>query len=827
MAIGSPQWMYASGEDAFTIDQSLRFNDDDSAYLSTTLGTATHNDRLTFSCWVKRSAISENHKILTRYTDSDNRFYIGIASNDKIYIYQRNGGSLGFSYQTTQLFRDPSAWMHIVLAIDTGQGTPSDRVRLYVNGVEVTDFSTETDPTQDLDLIMQTATSTEIRLGQYDSSQYFDGYLAEVHFIDGQQLTPSSFGETGDYGEWKPIEYSGSYGTNGFYLDFADSSALGDDESGNTNDWTVNNLTASDQVVDSPTNNFATGNPLVKWGWDDNIGILTFSEGNLKVGAVGSSQIQAAKVPFTMAGKMYFETLILTQNYQVVGIGEELYGGQSGINDNSGNAVDGLNVYVNAGTESSTQRVNGTQTVTDMSSTTPINAGDIVQFAYDTDTGKAWFGVNNTWYGSGNPSTGANPVCTFPASTRSNMQPAGSDWQADNGWVWNFGQDSSFAGEKTAQGNQDGNSIGDFYYTPPTGYLALCTSNLPDVAVTPSEHFNTVLYTANAGTNVITGVGFQPDFSWFKIRNSSGGNVLFDAIRGVNSGLSSNQTAAEYIAAADKDLVSFDSDGFTLGAGEDWASVNQTNGSSIVAWNWKANGSGSSNTDGDIDSTVSVNADAGFSIVSYTGSGTGGDTVGHGLSKAPEMIIVKTRNDVEDWGVYHASNTSEPETDRLKLNSTVATADNAGFWNDVAPTSSLFTVGTANTTNWSTKTYIAYCFHSVDSYSSVGSYTGNGDADGTFVYTGFRPALVIIKPSSRTGNWFMSNSESSPNNVVDKVTLANSSAAEYTDPSADCKIDYLSNGFKPRTADDNTNESDETYIYIAFAETPFKYSNAR
>jgi len=222
-----------------------------------------------------------------------------------------------------------------------------------------------------------------------------------------------------------------------------------------------------------------------------------------------------------------------------------------------------------------------------------------------------------------------------------------------------------------------------------------------------------------------------------------------------------------------------------------------------------------------------VNTDAGFSIVSYTGSGTGGDTVGHGLSKAPEMIIVKTRNDVEDWGVYHASNTSEPETDRLKLNSTVATADNAGFWNDVAPTSSLFTVGTANTTNWSTKTYIAYCFHSVDSYSSVGSYTGNGDADGTFVYTGFRPALVIIKPSSRTGNWFMSNSESSPNNVVDKVIVANSSAAEYTDPSADCKIDYLSNGFKPRTADDNTNESDETYIYIAFASVPFKFANAR
>jgi hypothetical protein len=814
MAIGSPQWMYASGEDAFTIDQSLRFNDDDSAYLSTTLGTATHNDRLTFSCWVKRSAISENHKILTRYTDSDNRFYIGIASNDKIYIYQRNGGSLGFSYQTTQLFRDPSAWMHIVLAIDTGQGTPSDRVRLYVNGVEVTDFSTETDPTQDLDLIMQTATSTEIRLGQYDSSQYFDGYLSEVHFIDGTALTPSSFGETGDYGEWKPIEVSGlTYGTNGFYLDFADSSALGDDESGNTNDWTVNNLTASDQVVDSPTNNFATLSII-----EGINGELTFSEGNLQIyrASVGSPFPGGQSNMSTgTSGKWYWEVYLVstTNNYERIGIVTEDHPASTYLTDDTYGGKGWGWEY--SGNKTSTD--NGDETY---GSDPTFATGEIVGVAVDVDNGTLTFYQDNV--SRGVAFTGLTSQAPFRAR---------NDSYNTSKHFYNFGQDSSFGGNKTSQSNQDSNGIGDFYYEPPNGFLALCSKNLPDVDVVPSEHFNTVLYTGTDDTgsgHSITGVGFEPSFVWTKDRDAAYGHYLFDAVRGtgVTKGLRSNTTADEGMANESYDaLSSFDSDGFTI-TGTAFGSLYQDRSSAdYVAWNWKANGSGSSNTDGDIDSTVSANVDAGFSIVSYTGSGTGGDTVGHGLSKAPEMIIVKTRNDVEDWGVYHASNTSEPETDRLKLNSTVATADNAGFWNDTAPTSSVFTVGTANTTNWSTKTYIAYCFHSVDGYSKVGSYEGNDSTDGTFVYTGFRPAFIMFKSVDTGDSWVITDTDrDTSNDGVTQKLYPNGSFEEQT--ASNFIVDHLSNGFKLRQTSNQINNA-STYIYLAFAETPFKYSNAR
>ncbi len=207
----------------FTINQSLRFDDGASAYLSTTLGTATHNDRLTFSCWIKRSAISENHKILTRYTSSDNRFYIGIGNNDKIYIYQKVGGTQSYYLRSSVAFRDPSAWYHFVFAFDTTQGTDSNRIKVYANGTQITDWENEDYPSQNTDLYIQSATSELMKIGQYDSSQYLDGYLAEVHFIDGTALSPSSFGETGDYGEWKPIEVSDlTYGNNGFYLSFAD-----------------------------------------------------------------------------------------------------------------------------------------------------------------------------------------------------------------------------------------------------------------------------------------------------------------------------------------------------------------------------------------------------------------------------------------------------------------------------------------------------------------------------------------------------------------------------------------------------------------------------
>jgi len=343
---------------------------------------------------------------------------------------------------------------------------------------------------------------------------------------------------------------------------------------------------------------------------------------------------------------------------------------------------------------------------------------------------------------------------------------------------------------------------------------------LPDVAVTPSEHFNTVLYTGDGNASrTISGAGFAPDLLWGKIRSTTNNHFWFDTLRGANRLISNDQGAeADYSTW----FSTLTSDGFTTGT-TNANSMNQNN-VTFVAWFWKANGSGSANTAGDINSTVSVNTDAGFSIVSYAATGSNA-TVGHGLSKVPEMIIIKNRTIQTNWPIYHHKNTSAPETDYIKLDTTAATADNATFWNDTAPTSSVFTIGTDGDVNQSGSNMIAYCFHSVDGYSKVGSYTGNGNADGTFIYTGFRPAYVLIKRSNSAGQGSpIFDSARNEFNVTTKRLNSNDNVAEVT---TDGNIDLLSNGFKARNTDGSVNTSGGIYIYLAFAETPFKNSNAR
>jgi hypothetical protein len=389
----------------------------------------------------------------------------------------------------------------------------------------------------------------------------------------------------------------------------------------------------------------------------------------------------------------------------------------------------------------------------------------------------------------------------------------------------NFGQDSSFAGVKTAQGNQDGNDIGDFYYAPPSGFLALCTKNFPEPAVIPSEYFNTILYTGDDQTGKsITGVGFQPTFSWIKEMQGTAHHVLHDAARGATAGrISSNRTAVE---DATDSMASFNSDGFVVGSS---AAYINSNNASIVAWNWKGGGAGSSNTEGSINTTkTSADTDAGFSIMTYTGNATEGATIGHGLTKAPEVVMTKKRAAAAGgWMVFHIGNTAAPETDELNLEVTEATQDSANIWNDTLPSNTLITIGNNSVINADGATFVAYAWHSVEGFSKFGAYGGNNNADGTFVHLGFKPALVITKAASRTGHWNMQDNKNNPFNVVNKVIFANDSAAQYTDPNAACLIDFTSNGFKWRNNDDNNNDTGETYVYMAWAETPFKYANAR
>ena len=333
-----------------------------------------------------------------------------------------------------------------------------------------------------------------------------------------------------------------------------------------------------------------------------------------------------------------------------------------------------------------------------------------------------------------------------------------------------------------------------------------------------TDYMNTKLYTGNGSTNTAqTGVGFQPDWTWIKERSSTSSHIITDAVRGANKSLSSNLSSGQ--ATETQSLMSFDSDGFTVGSG---GGVNE-NSQTYVAWNWKANGQGSSNTAGTINTTyTSVNTTSGFSIIQYTGNGSSGATIGHGLGVAPKLVIVKlTSGSGYDWGVYHAS---LGNTKNLRLNLTDAEATSTAFWNDTTPSSSLVTLGNNATVNGSGSTYIAYCFAGKQGFSKFGSYIGNGNDNGPFVYTGFKPAFLLLKMSSGSQGWFLvDNKRANPFNVIDASLHPNANAAE--DTSSDFFVDFTSNGFKLRDSDAQLNGSGSTYIFMAFAAAPLVGTN--
>ena len=334
----------------------------------------------------------------------------------------------------------------------------------------------------------------------------------------------------------------------------------------------------------------------------------------------------------------------------------------------------------------------------------------------------------------------------------------------------------------------------------------------------PTIYFNTKLYTGTGSSNALTGVGFQPDWVWIKRRSATANHRTLDSVRGSTKEIYPNLTNSEQTFTG---ISSFNSDGFTLATADGSYNLNSA---TYVAWNWKGGGAASSNSNGSITSSVSANTSAGFSIVSYTGTGSTA-TVGHGLGVAPDVIIVKNREDSNSWNVYHVGNAgATPAEDFvIYLDQTTAKTNQASNWNDTAPTSSVFTVGSSNGSNGSSDDMIAYCFSAVEGYSKFGSYKGNGLSSGTFVFTGFRPAWVLVKNISTAYSWDLNDNKRDPHNVCEKVLSPNLSDAEATATS----MDFLSNGFKLRVNNNSQNRSGDTFIYLAFAESPFKYSRAR
>ena len=716
-----------------TIANSVIFNDADNAYLSRT-NDAGDRDTFTISVWVKRCALGSVQYILDTYDGSStNDGMIRFNTDNTMSI--RLGSPSSLLYITNRTFEDTSKFYHIMLSVNTGESTAADRAKLYVDGDRITSFSTQT--TSGSVNTQFNYSSATFRIGSTTSGSYdFDGYLAEFNQVDGTALTPDTFGLTDtSTGRWIPKALTGiTYGTNGFRLQFGSSSALGDDTSGNENDFSVTNLVAGDQTTDSPTQNHATWNPHPNTGG-------TLSEGNLKLVTASSGYSVKLATLKPKSGKYYAEFTIGAENGGLLIGVQELATAPSSSSTtfpqgDGSFAWRGSNGYVFNG---------GSSSVAGSTYTT----GDVLALALDLDNQVLKFYKNNSLDN------------TIGLTGKDVGIAVGDFGNTQYGTVTaNFGQKS-------------------FTYTPPTGFVALQQDNLPETA------------------KGITG------FTWIKDRDNSMNHNSYDSSNGEFNRLVPNATSA--ILNTQGGVSKFLKGGIAVG---DTANVNNS-GASMVAWNWVANGgTTASNSNGSITSTVQANTTAGFSIVQWTGDG-GQSTVGHGLSNTPTIVIQKNLDSTSDWWFYTTA--IDGSYDYLKLDSSVAKSD----FSATAPTSTVFT-----SHGWGTTSMIGYCFHEISGYSKFSSYTGNGNADGPFVYTGFRPAWIMIKNAGATASWFMLDAARNTFNPVENWLVADDPQAEVV-TSGDRKIDFLSNGFKIRATTTDFNGSSANMLYMAFAEHPF------
>ena len=787
--------------------RSLRFRASASASLSRTPASGGDQTKWTFSRWVKRGALGSINSLFYAGSGSTTFTEIRFESDDTLRIVGFAAGTKILDRSTVAVYRDPSAYYHVVISCDTANGTAANRQLFYVNGVQVTSITNTTLSSLN-DNTRFNSTAVHYINFSGAASAYGDNYAAEHNWIDGQALTPSSFGSfNSTTGVWQPAQYTGTYGTNGFYLPFTDNSALttssnvglGKDFSGNGNYWTTNNISITagvtyDSMTDVPTltsstaANFAVMNPVTPNNF-------TLTNGNLSVFKpnVGAQSYNSRSTIAVNSGKWYVEFTVVGA---ITGAGAPMLGITNPANSsNAANLTSFSNTFVYYGFNGFLYN-NGSGAAYGAT----YGANDVIGMALDLNAGTLTFYKNNVSQG----------VATSSIAGQTFIMLVNDD-QGLNSWTVavNYGQCP-------------------FTYTPPTGFVALNTYNLPDSTIKQGNKvMDATLWAGNnASPQAITNAGsFQPDLVWVKSRTTSGyWNVLFDSVRGAGNQLSSNQTDAELASVANVagKVSAFNTNGFNLTTG--LVSTNSVNASAnnYVGWQWQAGaGSSSSNTNGTITSTVSVNASAGFSVVTWAYNSSGG-TIGHGLGVAPQLIIQKDRtNGTYNWDVYHASLGA---TQRISLNSTNATQSQI-VWNNTAPTSSVFSSGASWYTN--ADAIVSYCWTPIAGYSAFGSYTGNGSADGPFVYTGMRTRWVMIKRTDTAGtNWNVYDTSRDPYNVELNYLAPNLSDAENATGTS-ATLDGLSNGIKIRNSGSFINASGGTYIYAAFAENPTKYALAR
>ena len=909
------------------IDHSIRFNRGDNPHFSRTPSSAGNRKVWTYSVWLKRTDFSGRSFFQAYDGSSSRRFQLSFNNSDQINFNQGGNSSSGVA-NSYMMFRDPTAWYHIVAVADYKNSTAADRIKIYVNGSQIS--LNITDSIEDAD--GQCNGTFEHEIGAIgSSSNVFDGYMADINFIDGQALDASYFGYTEFQTKvWRPKSFiakgpnngttwsgnvtasnfssnsatsvfdgnfsgtsatinssdasnnhltlssvnvvaskvgvilsnsasdiqvyvNGSLvgtaaagdiinnnpkhfeftftqttvstikvqrvsstsgwqiygvslngitlidgdvsnvGRNGFKLDFRDFSGdtattIGRDYSGNGNNFSPDNFGGTgDGAIDSPTNNFTSFNKIMDYSLNADL-----SEAGLRVeGPDSGHNDRRIYAPFAipLTGKYYVEVKCVKNGARgTIGFSDGAISGGG-----SGNNWFSFGFY-GGGYSTSFTKVG--------SNTSDFSLNDYVSFALDMDAGKMWLVKNGNVDVTAQESITAIVRTNLDRPLRWFYQETSSDESAA---LFNFGQFP-------------------YNYTVPDGFKTMSSRNIQPTYydatnqpvktfLNPKKHFDVLTYTGNGATSGhhITGLEFAPDFVWLKNRTSTYDHHLYDTIRGAGNFLESNNDDTE---ASGTHMDGFLSNGFSVGNGVDLSRTNYNN-HNYVGWCWKAGGAAVSNTDGDVTSQVSVNQEAGFSIVSFAVPAGTGFSIGHGLSKAPETIWMKNRSYANNWDIYHHENGTNPEQYRLIFNSTTARQDQP-YLDDTVPTSSVFrTRGGGNWYNTGNN-IIAYCFYSVPGFSKYGSYVGNGSSNGVYVHLGFKPAMMIIKRISNTEDWWIHDYKRNPYNPVNENLYPNGTNSTATETASD----FYADGFKLRTSNQNWNNNDETYVYWAWADQP-------
>ena len=794
------------------IQKSVRFDSQDGQLFYRTSGTSTSQYKFTYSVWVKLNrtvqATIDYGELLNGYDGNNNNSGFGA-----IYFYSgqlRFAGWSGSYRATERTFRDPRTWYHIMVSVDSTLGTADNRQKIYVNGVEETNFSSSNNLSQNATFGIAN-NSAVLRIGRDNdasSERRFDGYMAEVNFIDGQQLDASHFGYfESQTGIWRPKRYTGTYGTNGFYLDFSDSTSeatMGIDRSPNGNDLTGGNLGLSaGEGMDSFTTHTPTSeNEFAQF----NVALPKASGCQYRAGGYtyymtnsGNHMRTQSNMPVN-SGKWYAEFTLTTYSsqsgsYPYIGVNADDLFQNSWTGDGGTSYQTGGGIWRNGSNIESTG--------------TTYTQGDVISVAMnlDSDPPQVWWAKNGTYirHATANPATGAYGINIEPASTTGYYNFAMSLWASTGQWDANFGQR-------------------DFAHSVPAGFKTLCTDNVrPTQSILePKKHFDILTWTGNASSgNTITGLQFKPDFAWIKSRNQAYHNTLIDSLRGVDKQIWTNRANGQQTNA--NFLTSFNTNGVTLGDNSSGTGATNTNGDTYVGWFWKAGGPASTNNDGDVTSQVSANQEAGFSIVSFESQTTNIDiTVGHGLGRKPAFWMWRSMDSAIDWYMYHQSMSSTPHEAWINFTSSAATTSNGAAWRN-APTSTVLTQGSGFINQ---NTIIMYVWAEIPGYSKFGVYRGTGVSngaeadDGAFVFTGFRPAFVMIKNRDAAGyNWVIQDDKRGGFNPLKNKLNPDANSAEQTDYDP---IDIYSNGFKLVANDAGTNADGSYYIYMAWADqTPF------